>query len=181
MFGRISKTEKIYVVDNVIDYSNQEALFSFCKNSKFSFGHSASSVSEHNLSRFICNLTYEELTMIGLDKAFASLVKKHYNKDVKIDRSYINVYFPYTPTAVHTDDRESNAITFIMYANPQWQLDWAGETQFFSDDLLEVKQSVLPRGGRAVLFNSTIPHTARAPSNLCNVPRFTVTIKGFLA
>jgi hypothetical protein len=180
MFGRISKTEKIYVVDNVLNYSEQEALFNFCKNSHYTLGHSASSVSHYDLTRFVSNLTEEELSRTNLDRAFVSLCQQHYGKEVKIDRSYINVYFPYTPTGVHTDDSENNAVSFLVYANPQWQLDWAGETQFFTDDLESVKESIIPKGGRVILFNSNIPHSARSPSVICPGPRFTLTIKGFL-
>lgn len=180
MFGLISRTEEIYVVDNAVNYSNQEALYGFCKNSAFRFGHSASSVHPQDLSRFVSNLTPEELSVTKLDALFLTLVKDKYKRDVKIDRSYINVYFPYTPTATHTDDYVDDAITFIIYANPMWQADWAGETQFFTDDLHDIKKSVLPKGGRVVIFNSSIPHIARAPSVLCPVPRFTLTIKGML-
>ena len=180
MFGRISKTEKIYVVDNAIDYSGQEALFNFCRNSRYTFGHSASSVSHQDLSRFVSNLTAEELSKTHLHKLFQTLAKKHFDKDVEIDRSYINVYFSNTTTGVHTDDDAPNAVSFLAFANPQWAVDWGGETQFFSDNLQEIRQSIIPRGGRVVLFNSNIPHSARAPSPLSTVPRFTVTIKGFL-
>ena len=180
MFGHISKTEKIFVVDNAFDYSNQEALFNFCKNSLYSFGHAASSVSSADLGRFICNLTAEELNHTGFDTLFESLVKKYKNRKVRIDRAYINVYFPYTPTALHTDDNKPDAISFLAYANPHWQSDWAGETQFFTDTIQDVDQSVLPRGGRVILFDSNIPHTARAPAVICPVPRFTLTIKGIL-
>ena len=180
MFGRILKTEKIYVVDNVLNYSEQEALLNFCKNSLYTLGHSASSVSHYDLTRFISNLTEEELSRTNLDRAFISLCEQYYGRKVKIDRSYINVYFPYTPTGVHTDDNDNNAISFLVYANPQWDLDWGGETQFFTDDLESVKESVIPKGGRAILFDSKIPHSARSPSVLCPIPRFTLTIKGFL-
>lgn len=180
MFGHTLKTEKIFVVDNALDYSNQEALFNFCKNSLYSFGHAASSVSYADLSRFICNLTAEELARTGLDKLFESLVKKHKNRNISIDRSYINVYFPYTPTALHTDDNDPNAISFLAYANPHWQVDWAGETQFFDSQIQDIQKSILPQGGRVVFFDSNIPHVARAPAVICPVPRFTLTIKGFL-
>ena len=180
MFGYTSKAEKIFVVDNAIDYSNQEALFNFCRNSLYSFGHSASSTSATDLSRFICNLTAEELSRTEMDTIFQTLVKKYKNRNVRIDRSYINVYFPYTPTALHTDDNDENAISFLAYANPNWQTDWAGETQFFTDDVQDIKKSVIPRGGRVIVFDSNLPHTARAPSVICPVPRFTLTIKGFL-
>lgn len=180
MFGLTSRTEEIYVVDNAVNYSNQEALYGFCQSSMFSFGHSASSIHPQNLSRFVSSLSSEELSVTKLDALFLTLVKDKYKRDIKIERSYINVYFPYTPTATHTDNYETDRITFLMYANPIWQIDWAGETQFFTDDLQDIKKSVLPKGGRAVMFDSSIPHIARAPSVLCPVPRFTLTIKGQL-
>ena len=180
MFGRISKTEKIYVVDDALDYSAQEALFNFCRNSRYVFGHSASSTSHHDLSRFISNLTSEELSRTRLDELFKTQAKKHYGKDVIIDRAYINVYFSNTPTGVHTDDDAPESISFLAFANPQWSVDWGGETVFFSDNLQSIKQSIMPKGGRIILFDSTIPHSARAPSTMSAVPRFTVTIKGFL-
>jgi Rps23 Pro-64 3,4-dihydroxylase Tpa1-like proline 4-hydroxylase len=180
MFGLTSSTEELYVVDNTVNFSNQEALYEFCKNSTFRLGHSASSIHPQDLSRFASYLTPEELSLTKLDNLFSALIKDKYKQDVKIERSYINVYFPYTPTATHTDNCAEGAITFLYYANPTWQVDWAGETQFFTDDLQDIKKSVLPKGGRAVLFNSSIPHIARAPSVLCPVPRFTLTIKGML-
>lgn len=180
MFGRTLDMEKIYVVDNAIDYSGQEALFNFCKNSLYTFGHSATSVSHNDLSRFVSHLTPEELSRTYLDKLFQTLAKKHFKKDVNIDRSYINVYFSNTPTGVHTDDDAPRAVSFIVFANPQWLIDWGGETVFYTDNLQEVRESVIPKGGRCVLFNSNIPHSARSPSPLAMVPRFTLTIKGFL-
>ena len=180
MFGHTSKTEKIYVVDNVINYGSQEALFDFCKNSMYSFGHVSSSVNPYDLSRFVSNLTDEELHRTSLDVVFADLVKKYYNKNVKIDRSYINIYFPYTPIAVHSDHHASNAVSFLMFINTQWHVDWAGELHFFNDDLSEITKSVIPKGGRAVVFDSSIAHSARSPSILSPVPRYTLTIKAFL-
>lgn len=180
MFGRISKTAKIFVVDNQLEYSLQEALFNFCRNSKFTFGHSASSISQKDLSRFVSHLTEEELKLTSLDTLFKSLTKKYFNKSVRIDRSYINVYFPSTPTGVHSDDDDVNAVSFLAFLNPQWMVDWGGETVFYSDNLQKIVDYVIPRGDRVVLFNSNIPHSARSPSILCEIPRFTLTIKGFL-
>ena len=180
MFGHTSKTDDIYVVDNSIDYANQEALLGFCRNSLYSFGHSAQAHSPHDLSRFVSQLTAAELAVTKLDTVFAALTQQYFKRSVSIDRSYINAYFAYTPTAIHTDDYDPAAITFMIYANTQWHADWAGETQFFNQSLDEVTRSILPRGGRSVLFPGNLPHTARAPSVLCPGPRFTLTIKGFL-
>jgi Rps23 Pro-64 3,4-dihydroxylase Tpa1-like proline 4-hydroxylase len=67
-----------------------------------------------------------------------------------------------------------------MFINTQWHVDWAGELHFFNDDLSEITKSVIPKGGRAVVFDSSIAHSARSPSILSPVPRYTLTIKAFL-
>lgn len=180
MFGHTSKTEKIFVVDNVINYGRQEALLSFSQNSLYSFGHTSTSTHTHNLSRFVCYLSDEDLHKTSLDVVFTDLVKKYYKSDVKIDRSYINVYFPNTPIAVHSDHHSPNAVSLLMFINTQWHVDWAGELHFFNDDLTEITKAVLPKAGRGVLFDSIIPHTARNPSILSPIPRYTLTIKAFL-
>lgn len=179
MFGMSSK-QKFYVVDNVVSFSKQEALYEFCKSSLYRFGHSAATGHPTDLSRFVSYLTSDELRSTELDSIFFDLIKDKYGKESIIDRSYINIYFPYTPTAVHTDDCDSKAVTAIFYMNHMWHIDWAGETQFYDDKLENITHSVIPKGGRVVVFDSSIPHAARAPSVLCPIPRYTLTIKGIL-
>jgi Rps23 Pro-64 3,4-dihydroxylase Tpa1-like proline 4-hydroxylase len=180
MFGTTLSNIGVSSVDGRVNFCQQEAAFTFCRNSSFRFGHSATSSHHQDLSRFVSYLTDQELAVTGLDDIARSITKDLFSKDLDIQRSYINVYFPYTPTAVHTDDIESNTVTLLYYANPTWHHDWGGETQFFTKDLTSITDSILPAPGRIAIFDSTIPHTARSPSVLAPTPRFTIAIKGKL-
>jgi Rps23 Pro-64 3,4-dihydroxylase Tpa1-like proline 4-hydroxylase len=175
MFGTTLNNTGVSVIDGKVNFCQQEAIYTFCKNSSYRFGHAATSSHHQDLARFVSYLTSEELAVTGLD-----VIASQEIPTLKIQRAYINVYFPYTPTAVHTDDVDDTAITILYYANPTWHHDWSGETQFFSKDLSQITNSIMPAPGRLVVFNSAIPHTARSPSVLAQAPRFTIAIKGKL-
>ncbi|PIK54879.1 hypothetical protein BSL78_08216 [Apostichopus japonicus] len=64
--------------------------------------------------------------------------------------------------------------TFLLYLNPNWTIDYGGETAFYSDsEKLEYITSIRPKYGRAVIFEGIIPHSARPPSSVHLGPRFT--------
>lgn len=84
-------------------------------------------------------------------------------------RVYTNAQTYGTDPVVHTDDsafyrsicnEETIPKTILIYMNEQWDCDWGGETSFFSDSG-EIIASVLPKKGRAVIFDGTIRHGAR--------------------
>lgn len=94
-------------------------------------------------------------------------------------RNLVRVYsngqtFGTDPTAHRDDPRvyrhlageENFPATILMYMNDEWNKDWAGETVFFDDDN-EIITSVLPKKGRAVVFDGTIMHAARPVSRYC--------------
>lgn len=76
----------------------------------------------------------------------------------------------------HTDSRKPGNVTTIFYINPQWKPEWAGETVFIND-LGDIAHAVLPRPGRAVVFDGTIVHSARAVTRLCPALRVTLMFK----
>jgi len=76
----------------------------------------------------------------------------------------------------HTDSRKPGNYTTIFYINPQWKPEWAGETVFIND-LGDIAHAVLPRPGRAVVFDGTIVHSARAVTRLCPALRVTLMFK----
>ena len=81
-----------------------------------------------------------------------------------IERIKININFPYPNNSkekygpVHTD-RKENGISIIYYIN-----DTDGDTVFF-DKKLNVVKRVLPKQGKAIIFDSTIPHAGSCPIN----------------
>lgn len=86
-----------------------------------------------------------------------------------LSRVYTNAQTYGTDPVVHRDDpyfyrnicdAETVPKTILIYMNDQWDCDWGGETSFFTDSG-EIMASVLPKKGRAVIFDGTIRHGAR--------------------
>jgi len=79
---------------------------------------------------------------------------------------------------IHTDSTdEHNYFTTIYYAHPLWELDWAGETVFFSRESEDISKAVYPKPGRVILFRGATSHVARSPSRECPELRVCIVIK----
>ena len=81
---------------------------------------------------------------------------------------------------VHTDlpaDRSDDCYTIIYYAHNNWDCNWSGETVILNDARNEIIGSVYPRPGRIFVFDSALPHVARAPTRICSQVRLTVAFR----
>jgi Rps23 Pro-64 3,4-dihydroxylase Tpa1-like proline 4-hydroxylase len=91
-------------------------------------------------------------------------------------RCYANAHTFGVEGYPHTDSRKPGNYTTVIYINPQWKPEWAGETVFIND-LGDIAYAVLPRPGRAVIFDGRIVHSARAVTRLCPALRVTLMFK----
>jgi len=99
-------------------------------------------------------------------------------------RSYINAYTFGTDGYAHQDDtwisknfgEDALSETIIIYLNETWNIDWAGETVIF-DQELEIEKSVLPKYGRILVFDSNKLHAARPISRACSDLRSVLVFK----
>ena len=81
---------------------------------------------------------------------------------------------------VHTDlpsNKSQDCYTIIYYAHNNWHYDWSGETVVLNDARDEILSSVYPRPGRIFVFDSAMPHVARAPSRICSQLRLTIAFR----
>lgn len=102
-----------------------------------------------------------------------TITKGHFD----VARMYVNAYnFGDCPT-LHSDHDSEGFFTVLYYANPEWQVNWAGETIFYNDARDDIIRAVYPTPGRIVFFDSRIPHSARAPSRVCDFIRYTIAMK----
>lgn len=97
--------------------------------------------------------------------------------------------FQHTDATSFTKDIATNAFyTIVTHPNPEWLVDWGGETVFYtgrSIDALsgkpnrfgEVAASVLPRPGRVLLFDSRVRYASRPPQKICLRRRFSITLR----
>jgi len=74
-----------------------------------------------------------------------------------------------------TDVRPAH-ITAIVYCNPEWKIEWAGETILFDDDG-DAQTAILPRPGRVTLIHGDPLHVARGVSRICPWPRRVLVYK----
>lgn len=100
--------------------------------------------------------------------------------DARIMNQYINYSTPGTVDRLHADATSFHidpTYTILQYANFRWEVDWHGQTVFYDDDHKEIVFSSVVKPGRVIVFDSTIPHSATAPSKLSEYPRFTIATK----
>ncbi|MFQ5936551.1 MAG: 2OG-Fe(II) oxygenase [Acidiferrobacterales bacterium] len=127
---------------------------------------------------WITHITEEILSSVKPLNQLAEIVddnitKGHYD----VARMYVNAYnFGDCPT-VHSDHDSKGFCTVLYYANPEWHIDWSGETMFYNQEGNDIIKAVYPKPGRIVFFDSRIPHAARTPSRVCDFIRYTIAMK----
>lgn len=81
-------------------------------------------------------------------------------------RMLVNAYKFGDVMGIHTDDGFD--YTAIIYCNHKWEINWGSETIFVDEDRpdCDIIKSVIPKPGRLVIFDSSIPHTGRVPNSV---------------
>ena len=77
---------------------------------------------------------------------------------------------------VHIDSHSDKGLTYLIYLNEYWDVNMGGETVFVSDDG-EIIQSVTPKPGRLIKFQSNILHLGRPPVKHANTNRYSLVFQ----
>jgi Rps23 Pro-64 3,4-dihydroxylase Tpa1-like proline 4-hydroxylase len=91
-------------------------------------------------------------------------------------RCYANAHTFGVEGYPHVDSRKPGNYTTIVYINPIWKPEWAGETVFLND-AGDIFQAVLPKPGRITIFDGRVTHAARGLSRICPAMRVTLMFK----
>lgn len=91
-------------------------------------------------------------------------------------RCYANAHTYGVEGYLHRDSQQADNYTALVYLNPVWKTDWAGELLFF-DDTGDVFHAVSPRPGRVLTFPGDVRHAARAVSRTCPAIRVSLAFK----
>jgi Rps23 Pro-64 3,4-dihydroxylase Tpa1-like proline 4-hydroxylase len=97
----------------------------------------------------------------------------------RLVRCYANAHTFGVEGYIHTDSKRSDNYTAVVYLNPTWKTEWAGELLFF-DGAGDVFHAVSPKPGRVVVFSGATPHAARAVSRTCPAVRVNLAFKSRL-
>jgi len=87
-----------------------------------------------------------------------------------------NLYFSYykfgDEIRMHTDRNTGKKNkTFIFYCTKKWDLNWHGNTVFYTNDALQIIGGSIPYPNTAVCFDSNILHSATPISKFCSEKR----------
>lgn len=93
-------------------------------------------------------------------------IKEELVPDYGLVRAYISGHTHGLEGGPHRSAKPSDhERVVILYLNPEWKDDWAGEIVFYDPSRECV--SVRPRPGRLLLFDGAIMRASRAPSRAC--------------
>lgn len=189
--------KKVYCIDDAIPVEMLEQL---TKQAQFSYGwKSAKSIPLEQQGHWNILLTpgqfrsanERNIALQGTDLSenLESIIKPFWEKTIelfgprRLCRAYINGYTYGTDAYLHPDtdykeypqDHDCKMETVMFYINSTWDPNYAGETVFVENG--DIFQSILPKPGRAVCFDSEVLHGARPLSRACYLLRQVLVFK----
>lgn len=91
-------------------------------------------------------------------------------------RCYANAHTYGVEGYPHVDHRLPGNRTTLIYLNPVWTPEWAGETVLINE-IDDVVHASLPKPGRVLAFDGRITHAARSVSRRCPALRVVLVYK----
>tara|TARA_R100001591_G_scaffold55834_1_gene65640 strand:- start:2726 stop:3607 length:882 start_codon:yes stop_codon:yes gene_type:complete len=165
------------IFDNVFDDKTIDLLYAVFRDQKrWLFGGHGVDPNNRKLNAILSNKN--KIDNILFDCANKIIKQNNLDNFVTYKRAYASGYLHGTIHDLHTDDgadQYNKVFTIMFYLNKVWNITYAGETVFLHNN--EMITSVLPKAGRAVLFDGSIPHLARDPSRICSELRMVATFK----
>lgn len=156
------KRNQVVVVDNIFSKKEIEYIHEYFLRFdgwQFIFDDSPDDdSSKYSLGRVIDQPNFGEFENFCISHAFkrAEIPLPEFHRCV-----YNAFRFGDTPS-LHYDGEHLDAISFLIYGNKDWELQWAGQTIFMLNG--EISDIVIPKPGRLVIFPGLVQHSGIAPS-----------------
>ncbi|EDV24217.1 hypothetical protein TrispH2_007332 [Trichoplax sp. H2] len=171
--------KKIFVFDGLFKNEELEELRQSIKNARFYYDDSVDSGTDNvqwiagfNIDSYTKSYFWQIQKQVA---AYVSGKDQWYPYDVAC-----NMIRSADHTQIHTDCADvADEWTFLLYLNPGWKSSYGGETAYTTNnsDISEFVTEVRPRYGRVVIFQGTIPHSARPPAHDFKGIRYSFAVK----
>jgi len=170
---------KIFIVeDNLFNTEDAEKIHNYFKN--LSWSYNGQNKTENSL-KWNYFLKFDHINEINFfDLSNKLLIKHQLDKTFKFKRCYASANTYGFSGEYHEDENVDNynkIITIMFYLNNKWKLEFGGETFFLNHDKDEIEHAIIPKPGRAVIFDGFITHGPRPLSKFCNELRMVLTFK----
>lgn len=175
----------VKVWDNVVSDEILQDLQGYCEREvRWEFG-SQSDRSPNQFSHWNYELlntkptnqeNYEDSLVIPPFKNIWDILKNSHLSGHKLVRMYLNAHTYGTEGYPHIDNNKTDNYSTLLYLNPEWSVEWGGETLLFNE-CHDAIMAVSPKPGRAICFKTNILHAARSVSRRCPALRVCLVIK----
>ena len=171
----------IIVIDDIFSFSQLSGMYSYALVQKYEI-YNSSDLESQNMTnkRLGCRLDIDnQLFDIIFSENVLEVFEEHIPRDKYYPwRSYINLGIHSDQHLIHVDDPKPNeSKTCLIYMNRKWDLNWGGETIFYDDQRKNIVYTSQFIPGRIVIFDGSIPHSAK-PQHFDAPPyRFTLAVK----
>jgi len=174
-------SDKVFPIENFLNIEEFSELLYKINNFTYnpdSIGWKLSGLSKSGDKKFwhinLENIDYFSSFLFEKIKIY---IKKRWNEDVYYSKIYLNGQTFGQQGYHHTDDENPNSRTFLIYCNPNWNIEWGGATIFYSNGNII---SVYPKPLKAVYFDGNVPHFAQTLSRDFLDLRVTLAYKLYL-
>lgn len=139
---------KIY--NNFLTEQDKDYIQSIIKSPKWKWGHKSNSTDIDS---------FWKLYKLEFDTFFnpylLNKIKELTGDDLAIERIYMNGHTSGGHGTMHKDSNFEQGRTFLIYCNPEWNIEWGGGTYFAENDTV-----VNNKPYSAVYFQNNIEHCA---------------------
>lgn len=171
--------ERLFIVeDDLYDADASKIISDYFKNLNWTYD--SKNLTDNSL-KWNYNPNFKSIIEKNYLDISERLLKKYgLNKVFKLSRAYASGNTYGFSGEYHVDDgaKEYNEIITIMfYLNNNWDFHFGGETFFLNHERKEIQYAIIPKPGRAVIFDGFIYHGPRPLSKFCNELRMVLTFK----
>lgn len=153
--------------NNFLTEQDKDYIQSIIKSPKWKWGHKSNSTD---------TVSFWQLGKLEFDTFFnpylLNKIKELTGDDLAIERIYMNGHTSDSHGSKHKDSELEQGRTFIIYCNPEWNIEWGGGTYFAKNDTV-----VNNKPYSAVYFQNNIEHCAMPLSKNFNGLRVTLAFK----
>ena len=156
---------KIY--DNFLTEQDKEYIQSVIDSPRWQFGH-GSNRKANNAFWIIPHLQFD----LFFSPHLLEKIKELTGDDLMIQNVYMNGHNACSHGNLHKDTQDDHGRTFLVYCNPEWDIEWGGGTYFAENDTI-----VNCKPYSAVYFQNNIDHFATPISKDYKGLRVTLAFK----
>lgn len=174
----LEKNKKVWIFDNIFDFSKRTELYTYATTSLFKIDGSDNGLLElKNHLSLVSVYSSIDVHRMGIFDFIPDDIKKKFNITLDtLSHAMINLCTPADRFHIHIDNY-GKGLTMIYYLNVNWNPEWGGDTLFLDEDAKEIQYVSQYKPGRLVLFDSSIPHLIRPSTALAPHFRFSFAAK----